>query len=96
MKCKFGEEKECNSNCKHFKTCARRERKTNAQQIRELVQTDEGLAEFIEQLDPDADNMHYCTESTACDECLERGELIPKEMCRQCLMEYLQMEVEHE
>lgn len=67
---------------------------TNADIIRSQISTDEGLADFINQLDPNSDNFHYCIESTACDAYLERGELIPEGLCRQCLMEFLQREVE--
>ena len=75
--------------------CPKKAKKqTNADRIRAQISTDEGLADFINQLDPDADNFHYCTELTVCDAYLERGELIPEGLCRQCLMEFLQREVE--
>lgn len=61
---------------------------TNADRIRAM--SDEELADAIFRLHiDDCKEMHFCKESDRCDEILDKGELIPKEMCRACLMEWL-------
>lgn len=61
--------------------------KTNADYIRERVKTDEGLADFVNQLNPDGTALHYCKNLESCEELVGTKELNKK--CRQCLLDYL-------
>lgn len=63
-------------------------RYTNADRIRAM--TDKQLADAIIRLHiDDCVDMQFCQNSDRCQGILDSGEEIPKEMCRQCLMEWL-------
>lgn len=77
--------------------CPKKAKKqTNADRIRAQISTDEGLADFINQLDPDADNFRYCNNNDKCTDLIDKGEGPTGELCRQCLMDYLQADAEEE
>lgn len=65
-------------------------RKTMGDRIREM--TDEELVDGIMELDgvEVSKKIPFCKEKGPCYEIIDAGELIPEEMCRQCLMEWLQ------
>lgn len=68
---------------------------SNADRIRAQISTDEGLADFIDKLDPDGEGLCYCKGNNVhCRELTDKGEGPTGELCRQCLMDYLQADVE--
>ena len=71
-------------------------RKTNADRIREM--TDEELAAVIMENSCHCieDLIPFCKNKKRCSEIMENGEAIPDEMCKKCLMEWLQKEAEEE
>lgn len=70
-------------------------KQTNADRIRAQISTDEGLADFIDQLDPDGEGLCYCKGNNVhCRELTDKGEGPTGELCRQCLMDYLQADAE--
>lgn len=71
-------------------------KQTSADRIRAQISTDEGLADFINQLDPDADNFRYCNNNDKCTDLMDKGESPTKEMCRQCLLNWLRSEAKEE
>lgn len=54
----------------------------------------EELAEAMLKINDIDTAVPFCENSTRCEEFLDAGELITKEMCKQCLMAWLQSEVE--
>lgn len=66
--------------------------KTNADRIRSM--SDEELADAMLNLNEIGDHISFCVNAEKCDEIMENGGLIPDGMCRQCLIKWLQSEVE--
>jgi hypothetical protein len=62
--------------------------KTNADRIRNM--SDEELAEHIFKIDQ-SEHIKFCQNKPKCCECYEE---ITTDMCKQCLLEWLQKEVE--
>lgn len=54
----------------------------------------EELAEAMLKIKDINELIPFCGKSTRCDDILDAGELVPEEMCRQCMVEWLQSEVE--
>lgn len=50
----------------------------------------------MDQLDPDADRVHYCRNDDKCTDLMDKGEGPTKEMCRQCLLNWLRSEAKKE
>lgn len=67
-------------------------KKTNADRIREM--SDEELADAMYKANNLGEMIPFCKNSNRCTDILDRGEVIPDSMCKQCLMEWLQSEVE--
>ena len=67
-------------------------KQTNADRIRTM--TDEELADAMLAINEIGEAVPFCGNSTRCNEILEAGELIPEGMCKQCLIAWLQSEVE--
>lgn len=70
---------------------------TNGDKIRELVRTDEGLADFLRERNAD-DGINYCHNRPECQEYLDipGGATIPENLCRDCLIKWLKEEPEKE
>lgn len=54
----------------------------------------EELAKAMLKINDIHESIPFCGKSTRCDEIMDAGELVPKEMCEQCLIDWLQSEVE--
>lgn len=68
-------------------------KQTNADCIRAM--SDEELADKILSLgDEVSTKIPFCGKSALCDEILDKGELIPEGLCKQCLMNWLRAEVD--
>lgn len=66
---------------------------TNADRIRSM--NDEELADAMIMLDVrSGEKIPFCISHRKCTNMLDAGEAIPDEMCRQCLIDWLQKEVE--
>lgn len=65
---------------------------SRADRIRKM--DDEELADAILALDAKeiSEKIPFCKEEGPCSEILDAGELIPEEMCRKCLLEWLKTE----
>ena len=64
---------------------------TRGDNIRRMLQTDDGLADFFIEHGIN-DGIIYCANKPECDEKLDSGETVPDEMCRQCMIEWLEEE----
>lgn len=68
--------------------------KTNADRIRSM--SDEELAEKMFELENKelCKVIPFCKSTDECTDIMDSGELIPDELCKQCLVKWLQSEVE--
>ena len=66
--------------------------KTNADRIRSM--SDEELAELLYSIQNLEDKVKFCKNKIECDNILDSGKEIPDNMCKQCLVDWLQSEVE--
>lgn len=66
--------------------------RTNADRIRSM--SDEELEELFYSFHNLEDKVQFCKNKTECDEILDDGKEIPDNMCKKCLVEWLQEEVE--
>lgn len=64
---------------------------TRGDNIRQMLQTDEGLADFMREHNID-DGINYCQHGRDCFRLSGAGKEIPDEWCRQCLIEWLREE----
>lgn len=64
---------------------------TNADMIRKM--SDEQLADEMLNFPDVCEQAGFCHNDILCNDMLERGELIEKEMCKRCLMNWLKKEV---
>ena len=67
-------------------------RMTNADRIHSM--NIEELAELLYSFHNLEDKVKFCKNKTECDEILDSGKEIPDDMCKKCLVEWLQSEVE--
>lgn len=67
-------------------------KKTNTVHIQSM--SEEELAKFLHMVDQNEGAIPYCKDHGPCDDLLENGEEIPEEMCIQCMMNWLQSEME--
>lgn len=67
-------------------------RKTNADRIRSM--TDEELAELFYSFQNLEDKVKFCKNKDVCNDILDDGDDIPDAMCKKCLVDWLQSEVE--
>lgn len=66
---------------------------TNADRIRSM--SDEELAEAIAAIGLDKlEKIPFCNSNDLCTDILDDGKLIPESLCKQCLINWLQSEVE--
>ena len=65
---------------------------TNADRIRAM--SDEELADILYSFQNLEDKVKFCMNKDSCTDILDGGDVIPDDMCKQCLLEYLQSEVE--
>ena len=62
---------------------------TNGNKIRSM--SDEELADTLLELGIDnCEKIPFCTNSDKCNDIMDAGELIPDELCRECLINWLQ------
>ena len=61
--------------------------KTNADRIRAM--SDEQLADEMLKFTDVCEQINFCHNDQMCNDTLDRGELIEKEMCKRCLMNWL-------
>lgn len=66
-------------------------RQTNADRIRNM--TDEELAAFCMALRFGDDTVSFCQNNKECTDLLRRGKRIPRDMCVQCMHNWLMKEV---
>lgn len=69
-----------------------KKRMTQADRIRAM--SDEELAELFYQFESISDKFKYCKNKPECEDLLDEGKTIPDNMCKKCLVEWLQSEVE--
>lgn len=69
-----------------------KKKQTYADRIRSM--SDEALADAMLELEDISEKLPFCKNSNRCNEIMDAGEQIPDGMCKQCLMEWLQSEVE--
>lgn len=67
-------------------------KQTNADRIRSM--SDEELAELLYSIQNLEDKVKFCKNKIECDNILDSGKEIPDNMCKQCLVDWLQSEVE--
>lgn len=67
-------------------------RMTNADRIRSM--SDDELAELLYSIQNLEDKVKFCKNKIECDNILDSGKEIPDNMCKQCLVDWLQSEVE--
>lgn len=72
--------------------CCTYERMTNGDKIRSM--SDDELAELLYSFQNLEDKVKFCKNKTERDNILDSGKEIPDAMCKQCLVEWLQSEVE--
>ena len=72
--------------CEYYK------RMTQADRIRSM--SDEELAELLYSIQNLEDKVKFCKNKIECDNILDSGKEIPDNMCKQCLVDWLQSEVE--
>ena len=77
---------EAERECGHYK------RMTRADRIHSMSY--EELAELFYSLINLEDKIKFCKNKTECEDILDAGKTIPDNMCKQCLVEWLQSEVE--
>lgn len=81
------------SPCVDFeRECDDYRRMTNADKIRAM--SDEELADLFYSFQNLEDEVKFCKNKGVCDDILDDGNDIPDAMCKQCLVEWLQSEVE--
>ena len=56
--------------------------------------SDEELAELLYSIQNLEDKVKFCKNKIECDNILDSGKEIPDNMCKQCLVDWLQSEVE--
>ena len=66
--------------------------KTNADRIRAM--SDEELADAMLKVDELSDYVPFCGNNEECNEIMDSGELIPPDMCKKCMMNWLGKEVD--
>ena len=59
--------------------------------IRKMLQTDEGLADFIMEHNI-CDEIGFCKNTPECSDWMDDGKSIPDEWCRECLIKWLKEE----
>ncbi len=69
-------------------------KQTNADRIRSM--SDEELAELLYSIQNLEDKVKFCKNKIECDNILDSGKEIPDNMCKQCLVDWLQSEVEEQ
>ena len=67
---------------------------TNADRIRSM--SDEELAELLYSIQNLEDKVKFCKNKIECDNILDIGKEIPDNMCKQCLVDWLQSEMEEQ
>ena len=67
-------------------------KQTNADRIRSM--SDEELAELLYSIQNLEDKVKFCKNKIECDNILDSGKEILDNMCKQCLVDWLQSEVE--
>ena len=72
--------------CRHYKCM------TQADRIRSM--SDEELAELLYSIQNLEDKVKFCKNKIECDNILDSGKEIPDNMCKQCLVDWLQSKVE--
>ena len=76
-----------------LKDCKIKENKSRAGMFRSM--SDEEMADAIFSLGCEVtQKISFCRNLESCSEILDNGDSIPEEMCKQCLIEWLQSEVE--
>jgi hypothetical protein len=73
------------------RSCEHYEPMSNADRIRSL--TDQQLADEMLKFTDVCEQINFCHNDQMCNDTLDRGELIEKEMCKKCLMNWLGKEV---
>lgn len=78
----------------HPSKCVQRESKkrTNFDRIHSM--SVEELAELLYQFENLSDKLKFCKNEPECEELLDEGKTISDNMCKKCLVEWLQSEVE--
>ena len=69
-----------------------KKKKTNADRIKSMPI--EELAELFYSLINLEDEIKFCKNKMECEDILDAGKTIPDKMCKKCLVEWLQSEVE--
>ena len=69
--------------------------KTNADRIRAMISTDEGLAKVLMELGDKGICIPFCKNKPECSELLEI-DAIPESKCMECLLDWLRQPVEKE
>lgn len=64
---------------------------TNADKIRAM--TDEELANFLYRFNDIDEKVKFCTNKKVCIDLLDKGDTLPDEWCKECLLEWLKSEV---
>lgn len=64
---------------------------TNADRIRSM--TDEELANFLYRFNDIDEKVKFCTNKKVCIDLLDKGDTLPDEWCKECLLEWLKSEV---
>ena len=66
----------------------RKRKQTNADHIRSMISTDEGLAEALLQAHDGGMFIPFCKNKPECVDLLEEG-IIPQEECKKCMIEWI-------
>lgn len=72
--------------------CGYYKRMTQADRIRYM--SEEELADILYSFQNLEDKVKFCMNKDSCTDILDGGDVIPDDMCKQCLLEYLHSEVE--
>ena len=88
-KCKIQRSKPICNSCRGFNKFIPM---TQADCIRSM--SDEELAELLYSIQNLEDKVKFCKNKIECDNILDSGKEIPDNMCKQCLVDWLQSEVE--
>ena len=95
--CKGCKYEKCSEDSKECRGCKQNAvdkytRMTQADRIRSF--SDEELAELLYSIQNLEDKVKFCKNKIECDNILDSGKEIPDNMCKQCLVDWLQSEVE--
>ena len=69
-----------------------RKNQTNADRIRSM--SDEEFAELCYQFESLSNELTFCKNKIECENIMDDGKEIPDSMCKKCILEWLQSEVE--